>query len=98
MKQYKLKVYYWNPNGTNDISVEGSWSQDGYASATREDAMSEALFGLDVTKLKTYNPEYGFAYVSLKTALKHVAISPVSDGSSTIEFLSQYFKSIRGVK
>lgn len=96
--KYRIIVYYFNPNGTNDIAIEGSES-DGDPRCM--DMMQEATFGIDVDRFKlTYyaGPDDSYsAYVPLKTVLKHIAVSPVSDGSETIKFLSKYFKSVKAV-
>lgn len=73
----KIRVYNWNPNGTNDIEV----LKDGEVI----DSLSEALFGLNIGRVD-------FKTVPLKKVLQHVAVSPVESGETTINFLKQYFK------
>lgn len=96
--KYRIIVYEWNPNGTNDIEIEGSYSDDDPWS---HDSLPEALFGLDVTKFKPrysdplWQAEFGGYYVPLKECLKRIAVSPVSNGLETIKFLSKYFKSVK---
>lgn len=80
--KYKLRVFFWNPNGTNDIEVIDC------KQLKVVDCLTEALFGVNVNgEFEFIKPEY---------ALKHIAVSPVSDGSNAIEFLNKYFK-IKGV-
>jgi hypothetical protein len=71
----QIVVYNWNTNGTNDIEI----LVDGEV----VDSMPEALFGLNIGNVDA-------KVVSLKQCLKHIAVSPVSDGSSTLKFLRQY--------
>lgn len=75
----KIRVYNWNPNGTNDIEI----IKDGEVVGS----LPEALFGLNIGRVNT-------KFMTLKTCLKHIAVSPVEDGSSTIEFFKQHFKGI----
>lgn len=97
-KKYRIRVYDWNPNGTNDIEV-GYSTVDGSFHAVS--SLQEATFGIDVTKRPYMDkyPEYSecamSALVPLKTVLSHIAVSPVSDGSETINFLKKYFKSVK---
>lgn len=98
---YRIVVYNWNPNGTNDIQIENSYSD---FDTRCEDSLQEALFGIDVNKLKPrfddadLQEQFGGYYLPLKTALKHIAVSPISDGRETVQFLSKYFKTVRGEK
>lgn len=95
--KYKIVVYDWNPNGTNDIYIEGSTADHDIRCM---DGLNEALFGVNVSKLKPAMPnkndldQPGY-YITLKQALKHIAASPVEDGSTTVNFLKKYFKSIK---
>jgi len=75
----RLVVYYWNPNGTNDVSV--------LTNGIVVDTFPEALFG--------YRVDDELQGVTLKDALQHVAVSPCTDGSEFIEFLSKYFKTVK---
>lgn len=94
-KTHCIHVYDWNPNGTNDITIvstQGDRLQE-------IDALDEALFGIDINKIGVLFQEHSEASrcvrIPLKTALRHIAISPVEDGSRTINFLKQYFKSLK---
>jgi hypothetical protein len=72
-----IRVYFWNPNGTNDIEVIDNTGEV-------IDSLPEALFGID-TGYKE------FKVYPLIRCLKHIAVSPVSDGNETIRFLQRYF-------
>jgi hypothetical protein len=77
MGKYQIKAYFYNPNGTNDIEIVDVSSKEVI------DSMPQALFGVNLTNTKRA--------ISIKRALKHIAVSPVSNGSETIEFLNKYF-------
>jgi hypothetical protein len=97
--KYKIIVYDWNPNGTNDIAIEGSTSE---GDPRFMDGLPEALFGLDICKHSKKSINFGHDnfgyYVPLQTVLKYIAVSPVSNGNETIKFLSKYFKSVGGAQ
>lgn len=76
--KYGLRVYYWNPNGTNDIEVINRETKEVI------EVLPEALFGVHV-------PRKSILYANPTKVLKHIAVSPVSDGSETIEILTKYF-------
>lgn len=88
--RYKIRVYDWNPNGTNDISIVGSSSS---SDPRCEDCLDEALFGIDITKIGTRYDDQS-ALVSLKDCLSHIATSPAESGYRTIKFLQKYFRSL----
>lgn len=75
---YKIRVFSWNPNGTNDIEIFD-------ADRNVSEYIEEATFGIDtgICHSRTY---------SLNTILKNIAVSPVSDGSSVLQTLQRYFK------
>lgn len=77
MRQNKLRVLYWNPNGTNDIEVIGP---DGDCIA----CLPEALFGMEI--------DGDYETVAFKTAARYIAVSPVNSGRTAIEFLEHYNK------
>jgi hypothetical protein len=77
--RYRIRVFSWNPNGTNDIEIINSKGQV-------IDCLPEALFGFDVG-LNTSG-----CFITPKKASMYVAISPVEDGSTTLNFLRKYFK------
>lgn len=84
----QIRVYDWNPNGTNDIAIENTRGEE-------IDCMQEALYGIDIVKLlpkDTEFNEYTTAHVTLKDCLRHIAVSPLTDGHETIDFLKKYFK------
>lgn len=95
--KYRIIVYDWNPNGTNDIAIENSES-DG--DSRNMDFLEEGCFGINITKFPlTYyaGPEDSYsAYVPLKTVLKHIAVSPTENGARTLKFLKKYFRSVGG--
>ena len=74
----RIRVYNWNSNGTNDIEI---------LDENHEvlDALPEALFGLNIGRTDD-------KVVPLSLCLKHIALSPVSDGSDVVRFLAKYFK------
>ena len=80
-RTHKIKVYNWNPNGTNDVEI----IKDGVVI----DSMQEALFGLDIGPVDT-------KIMTLETCLKRVACSPVESGDSTINFFKKYFRPVMG--
>ena len=89
--RYVIRVYDWNPNGTNDISIVNS---SGEHDPRREDTLDEALYGIDINKLgRRYDDSS--VVVPIKTALKHIAVSPIENGMRTVRFLRKYFKSIK---
>lgn len=75
---YAIRCYYWNPNGTNDIEIVNSQTGEVV------DCIQEALFGVNLS--------HDFKFISLKTALKSIAASPVNDGRGTVRTLAKYFK------
>ena len=75
-----LKVYDWNPNGTNDCEV----IQNGEV----VDSLCEAFFGIN-TGTKQH------IRISIKDGLKRIAISPCENGNTTVNFLKKHFKSIK---
>lgn len=76
--KYKLKVYYWNPNGTNDVEVIET------KTLKVVEALPEALFGLNVSgESETINP---------RVALRFIACSPVENGSATTALIQKYIK------
>jgi uncharacterized protein YbbK (DUF523 family) len=77
----RIRVFNWNPNGTNDVEL----IKDGKVI----DCLPEALFGLNIGRVST-------KIMTLESCLKHIAVSPVEDGSTTLEFLSQYFGPVMG--
>lgn len=88
MSNYKIRVYDWAPNGCNDISIED-------ANGRAVDGLEEALFGVDILKLskRSYRCDWVDSnIIPLNKALKHLAVSPVSDGSDAIKLLKKYFK------
>ena len=92
MITFKLKVFNWNPNGTNDIEI---LELDTHTDVcTVVDSMQEALFGLDVNKFDLVvdqESEEEYAFVNINDALNYIAVSPVSMGSDAIGFLAEYF-------
>ena len=72
--RYQVRVYFWNPNGTNDIEV--------LCNGIVVESIPEALFG--------YNIDRNTKLISIKSAMKFVAVSPVSDGMTTIKVLRKY--------
>lgn len=74
----KIKVYFWNPNGTNDIEII---NRNGETVET----IPEALFGLNVGRADS-------KVVPIGVCLKHIAVSPVSDGMDTVKVLEKYFR------
>lgn len=74
---YKVRVYYWNPNGTNDIEIV---NKNGDAI----DCLPEALFGFRVVGDEQV--------VSIPEALKFIAVSPVTSESEAEELLLKYSK------
>lgn len=99
-----MKILYVtdaNPNGTADLIVA-----DGYDMIdSLDDAVFELLLTGDSNKWVTFGndrciyawdaeqlPDNAGMRISVKTALSHVAVSPLSDGSETLEFLKKYFK------
>jgi len=80
MKKSKLqlRVYFWNPNGTNDIEIIDQ------ATNKAIDGMSEALFGHDVNG--------DWEYIDPKAALRVIAVSPVTNGIEVVDFINKYFK------
>lgn len=97
----KLFVTDFSPNGTQDLLIVDK-------TGIVIDSMSEACFGLRVWAkpyLSTENlvlPLQGQDYdaeseclvypVNLESVLRHIAASPVSDGSQVIEFIKKYKK------
>ena len=74
---YRLKVYYWSPNGTNDVEIVCC------KTLRVIETITEATFGISVNgEFEFIKPEY---------ALKHVAVSPVSDGSEFLEAMRKHF-------
>jgi hypothetical protein len=76
--KYNIICYFWAPNGTNDIAIVDA------KTGQEIDGLDEALFGV--------NLKHETAKITLETALNHIAVSPIEDGSRTINFLKQYFK------
>ena len=81
--RYYAMIYAWNSNGTNDIEIMDS-------NFNTIDGLDEALFGFNIDPHDTYN--HGVAVVPVSKCLDYVAVSPVSDGSDTVQFLKQYCK------
>lgn len=75
---YAIRCHYWNPNGTNDIEIVDC------STGETVDCFPEALFGVALNK--------NYKFISLKTALKSIAVSPVSNGRETVLALAKYFK------
>ncbi len=75
--KHKIRCYYWNPNGTNDIEIV---NLDGDV----VDSIPEALFGVSINS--------NTKFISLTQALRAIAVSPVSDGIDTVRTLTKYFK------
>lgn len=82
-------VYDWNPNGTNDLAVVNDIGEV-------VDGISEALFGVDVNKLKTEetyldpydNPSYE---IPAKLVSRYIACSPLDPhGKSVLRQLRKY--------
>lgn len=73
----RIKVYYWNPNGTNDIEI---------LDENHEviDSLQEALFGLNVGSSDS-------KIVPLSQVMQKIAVSPVSDGNVTRDLLVKHF-------
>lgn len=69
----RVKVYSWNPNGTNDIEIVDTNKM------IVLDTIPEALFGYNVPGLTSI--------ITVKIALRYIAISPVNDGSLVAEKL-----------
>jgi hypothetical protein len=74
----KVMVFNYNPNGTNDIEILDENNEV-------IDSLPEALFGLNIGRVD-------MKVIPFKTCLQHVAFSPISDGTETINFLKKYFK------
>jgi hypothetical protein len=70
-----IRVYFWNPNGTNDIEI----LENGIVI----DSKQEALFGVNI------NSDH--KRIGLKEALTHVAVSPMTNGNDTVKFLQKHF-------
>jgi hypothetical protein len=77
----KLRVWFWNPNGTNDIEVINS-------KGSTVDVYPEGLYGINTGDQESM-------IIPLSQALEHIAVSPVSDGSDVIRFLKEHFKSVK---
>lgn len=90
--KYAIRVYDWNPNVTNDISIVNSFGDD---DPRTEDTLPEALFGIDIGKVGRFYCENS-VIIPLELALKHIAVSPIENGSSTLTFLKKYFHSVKG--
>lgn len=75
--KYRLKVYYWNPNGTNDVEIVDCKAMKVV------DTITEAFFGIKI--------KGEFEFIHPKHALEKIAVSPVSDGSEIIEAMTKYF-------
>lgn len=88
MKSYEVLVFPWNPNGTNDIAIIDE-------RGIIVDSLSEALFGYktrcDHRCRHDEHPDGDPHLIDLQVALRHVAVSPVSDGKDCLRFLAQYF-------
>jgi hypothetical protein len=74
--KYTVRVWAWNTNGTNDIEI----LRDGGTHPSDVNYIPEALFGVD-----TGDAEY--VEMLPRSALKHVASSPVNDGSKLARIL-----------
>ena len=72
--KYKFYVYDWNPNGCNDLVVQDA------KTGNFIDGFQDALFGIDVNRLKSKPVEIGpdeFGYrIPKAIARKHIAVSP----------------------
>ncbi len=76
----RLRVFYWNPNGTNDAEIVDCQTLEVV------ETLQEAFFGIKI--------EGEFQFINPKYASKHVAVSPVSDGSETVDLLMRHFKKV----
>jgi hypothetical protein len=77
--KYRLKVYQWNPNGTNDIEIIDCKNEKVVITYI------EALFGLNIDHNETL-------FVNPKFAAKFIAVSPVNDGYEVAEAFKHFFK------
>jgi len=68
-------VHAWNPNGTNDIEI--------LIDGETVESMPEALFGV-------YLGGVDSKVIPIGRCLKHIAVSPVCDGSKALKLLNKY--------
>lgn len=80
-RKVKIRAYYWNPNGTNDIELLNEFGEV-------IEGIPEAAFGIPMKGQSKI--------ITLETVLKHIAVSPVSDGSQTLKVLSKHFGAVMG--
>jgi len=76
--KHTLRVFYWSPNGTNDAAIYDEKGEE-------IEFLESAFYGIniegDFKDFKTLGSRL----------LKAIAVSPVSDGSETMEVLEKYF-------
>lgn len=80
-KKYELLVYYPAPNGTNDVEI---YDENG----EYVDTISECTFGI-------MDVDDEGSVVGIKKVLRHIAVSPVEDGTGQLFQLSLYFPEAR---
>lgn len=78
--RYKLKAYYQNPNGTNDLEIVNSQGMV-------LDYIEEGCFGIRVGSHKRT--------ITLKEALRSLAVSPCTDGVPALRQLAEFFPVVR---
>jgi len=71
-----IRVYSWNPNGTNDIEI--------IANNEVIDSLPEALFGLNTG-------ERDFRVIKPNEAMRYIAVSPMNDGRCVVSMLKKHF-------
>jgi hypothetical protein len=85
--KYLIEVIDFSPNGTNEVNI----LKENEGVLEHVETIPDALFGVDVTQYDSYCDYTASCFVDLETALKHIAVSPMSDGSETIKILKKYF-------
>jgi len=79
-KDIKVRVYHWNTNGTNDIEIVEISKSKGTSKVLM--TLPEALFGVNISS--------DWVLMPVKVAIKHIAVSPMEDGTTVENELKKY--------
>lgn len=76
---FQIRAHYWNPNGTNDLEIVNNKTGE------TVEFIEEGAFGISLNS--------DFKNIGIKQVLRHIAVSPCTDGRSTVRTLAKYFPS-----